>query len=417
MMLSRGEFRAMNKNTARPAGDVIINLWASDGYISIPDGNSIYIWGYTENPDKSAQLPGPVLVVSQGQTVTVNLNNRLSEPVSISFPGQSNVMVVHPGGEEWPARPQYENGKLVSLTDFARPGETVSYRFVASHPGTYIYESGTNPHRQVQMGLHGAILVRPSDYMPHHPRHRTAYGGGTNTEFDREYIMIISEIDPDLHRSVELGQPYDIRKYKPRYWTINGRANPDTDLPHYAGHLPNQPYGSMVMAEKGEKVLLRYVGAGIENHPLHPHGNHTRVVAVDGKLLRNGYTDISYKRFTVLVSPGKTYDQIFQWDGLGYSPSNPIPAPLPGLRNLAIGHTGMTMWSGSPYLGVKGDLPVGMVSFNMAGEYHFMLHSHEEPQITNWGQFPGGMMTMIAIYPPGTLGHHHGVLPIIPMSP
>lgn len=57
------------------------------------------------------------------------------------------------------------------------------------------------------------------------------------------------------------------------------------------------------------------------------------------------------------------------------------------------------MWSGSPYLGVKGHIPVGVVSFNEIGEYHFMLHAHEEQKITNWGEFPGGLMTMIAIYP------------------
>jgi len=395
----------------------VINLWARDGYISIPDGNSIYIWGFVDDPGKSAQLPGPILVLSQGETVTVTLTNHLSEPVSICFPGQSGVKAITSGGGESPVEPQYQDGKLVSLTNFAAPGQSLSYIFVASRPGTYLYESGTNPHKQVHMGLYGAIVVRPKDYMAHHPKHRTAYGAGTGTEFDREYLLIPGEIDPELHQAAENGQSYDIRSYKPRYWTLNGRSNPDTDLPNFAGHLPNQPYSAMVMAEPDEKVLLRYVGAGIESHPLHPHGNHTRAVALDGRLLRNGRVDLSYKRFTVLVSPGQTVDQIFQWHGLGYTPANTIPTLLPGLRNLAIGHTGMTMWSGSPYLGVKGDLPVDIVSYNEAGEYHFMLHSHEEPQITNWGEFPGGMMTMIAIYPTGTLGQHHGMLPITPPAP
>ncbi|MFZ5591630.1 MAG: copper oxidase, partial [Bacillota bacterium] len=105
------------------------------------------------------------------------------------------------------------------------------------------------------------------------------------------------------------------------------------------------------------------------------------------------------KRFTVLVGAGQTYDQIYQWEGLGYTPDNPIPTILPNLRNMGIGEPGWTLWSGSPYLGVKGDVPKGVTSFNEMGEYYFMLHSHEEPQITNWGEFPGGMMTMIAIYP------------------
>ncbi|MHB8156678.1 MAG: multicopper oxidase domain-containing protein [Desulfocucumaceae bacterium] len=408
----------MDQGTTSYTRERVINLWARDGYISIPDGNSICIWGFVDDPEKSAQLPGPILVLRQGETVTVRLTNHLSEPVSICFPGQAVVKaIIDGGGRESLVQPQYQDGKLVSLTNFAAPGQSVSYRFVARRPGTYLYESGTNPHKQVHMGLYGAIVVRPKDYMTHHPGYKTAYGAGTGTEFDREYLLIPAEIDPELHQAVELGQPYDIRNYKPRYWTLNGRANPDTDLPHFAGQLPGQPYGAMVMAEPDEKILLRYIGAGIESHPLHPHGNHTRVVALDGRLLRNGEEDLSFKRFTVLVSPAQTVDQIFQWHGLGYTPARHIPTLLPGLRNLAIGHTGMTMWSGSPYLGVKGDLPVGIVSYNEMGEYHFMLHSHEEPQITNWGQFPGGLMTMIAIFPPGTLGQHHGTLPIIPMMP
>lgn len=385
-----------------------INLWATDGYISTPDGNSIYIWGFTDREGASAQLPGPHLVVNQGETVVINLTNTLEENVSIRFPGVEKVMVVHPDGSELPAQPQYEGGKLVSLVDSAPPGELITYKFVADHPGTYLYESGTNPTKQVPMGLYGAMVVRPADYHP--VTNKTAYGAGTGTEFDREYLLIIGEIDPALHYAAERGQPYNPRSHKPRYWTINGRAALDTMLPDRVGYLPAQPYGCMIMTEPGERVLLRYVGAGVDNHPLHPHGNHTRVVAVDGRLLRNGPVDLSFDRFTVLVGPGQTYDQIFTWVGLGFTPANPIPTTMPNLRNLAVGHFGWTMWSGSPYLGKKGDIPVGITSFNQVGEYYFMLHSHEEPQITNWGKFPGGIMTMIAIYPEGTLGPDVGVL-------
>lgn len=384
----------------------IINLWAADGRVSMPDGNSIYIWGFTGQEDASAQLPGPHLVVTQGETVVVKLTNTLPESVSIRFPGVENVMVVNPDGSETVAEPQYQGGKLVSLVNYAPPGDSITYKFVAAHPGTYLYESGTDPHKQVPMGLYGAMVVRPADYHPEN--NKTAYGAGTGTEFDREYLLVVGEIDPALHRAVETGEPYDMQGYKPRYWTINGRAAPDTMLPDRAGYLPAQPYGCMIMAEPGERVLLRYAGAGVDHHPLHPHGNHTRVVAVDGRLLKNESADLSFDRFTVLVGAGQTYDQIFTWTGLGFTPANPIPTTMPNLRNLAVGHVGWTMWSGSPYLGEKGDIPVGITSFNRMGEYHFMLHSHEEPQITNWGEFPGGMMTMIAIYPPGTLGPEMG---------
>ncbi|MGE5574115.1 MAG: multicopper oxidase domain-containing protein [Bacteroidota bacterium] len=384
-----------------------VNLWARDGYLSTPDGNSVYFWGFSANPGGPAQLPGPHIVAKEGETITINLVNTLaSEPVSISFSGQTNVTA---GGR--PVGPQYgPDGELVSFVDHAEPGGgTVSYSFTPTHPGTFLYESGTYPHKQVPMGLYGALIVRPRDYDPAIPAYKTAYGFGTNTEFDREYVLITGEIDPDLHQAVERGRSHRISKFKPRYWTLNGRCAPDTMFCDHVPYLPCQPYGAMVRGVPGEKILMRYIGAGIENHPLHPHGQHTRVVGQDGRLLRNGNADCSFKRFTVLVGTGQTYDVIYQWSGLGYTPHSPIPTVLPNRRNMGIGEAGWTMWSGSPYLGVKGDIPVGVVSFNEFGEYYFMLHSHEEPQITNWGEFPGGMMTMIGIYPSlssqvGTLG-------------
>lgn len=370
-----------------------INLWAKEGHLSSPDGNSIYFWGFSKGEYEPVQLPGPHIIVTEGETVIVNLTNTLSEPVSISFPGQTGVTV-----EGLHLQPQYNGGQLISFVNYAAPdGGTISYTFTVAHPGTFIYESGTNPHKQVPMGLYGALVVRPSDY--DQVTNKTAYGAGTNTEFDREYLIITGEIDANLHQAIKEGKPYLVSQYLPRYWTMNGRCAPDTMAMDHVGVLPHQPYSSMIFAEPGEKVLIRYIGAGVDNHPLHPHGNHTRVIALDGRLLRNGAEDRSYERFTVVVSPGQTYDQIYQWTGLMYNSDNPIPTILPNLRNMGIGDMGGTMWSGSPYLGEKGDIPQSVVSFNESGEYHFMLHSHAEPQITNWGEFPGGLMTMIAIYP------------------
>lgn len=372
-------------------------MWVKDGYLSTPDGNSIYFWGFAASPDAPAQVPGPHLVVNQGEDVTVNLVNQTGdEPVSIFFNGQRGVRT-----EAGPVRPQYDaQGRLVSFVDHAEPaGGTISYSFRAERPGTYLYESGTNPHKQILMGLYGVLVVRPLDFDRSVPGLKTAYGAGSGTEFDREYVLVTAEIDPVLNAAAERGQAYRISKLRPRYWTLNGRCAPDTMLGDSLPHLPHQPYGAMIMAQPGERVLIRLAGAGIDNHPLHPHGNHSRVVAIDGSLLRNDVGDRSYQKFTVLLGAGQTCDLIFRWTGLGYTPANPVPVPLPNRRNMGVGELGFTMWSGSPYLGVKGDIPVGVVSFNEIGEYHFMLHAHEEQKITNWGEFPGGLMTMIAIYP------------------
>src|SRR5664279_3076289 len=67
------------------------NLIAQPAYITQPDGQSIYSWGYGCNGDpagyapaaittrfcKTMQIPGPTLIVTEGQTVTVTLTNGL----------------------------------------------------------------------------------------------------------------------------------------------------------------------------------------------------------------------------------------------------------------------------------------------------------------------------------------------------
>ena len=70
------------------------NLIANTGWVSTPDGNSIFMWSYANRdaPDNDHfQVPGPVLCVTQGETVVVNLTNSLPEPSSIVFPGQQGV--------------------------------------------------------------------------------------------------------------------------------------------------------------------------------------------------------------------------------------------------------------------------------------------------------------------------------------
>ncbi|MBP8261486.1 MAG: multicopper oxidase domain-containing protein, partial [Verrucomicrobia bacterium] len=124
------------------------NLRAKAGHLSTPDGHNLYFWGFA-NGAGPVQYPGPTLIVNQGQTITVNLVNDLTElPVSIVFPGQR----VTPSG-----------GSPGLLTREAVPGGgTASYTFIASRPGTFMYHSGTRPDLQIEMGLVGALIVRPT---------------------------------------------------------------------------------------------------------------------------------------------------------------------------------------------------------------------------------------------------------------
>jgi hypothetical protein len=174
--------------------------------------------------------------------------------------------------------------------------------------------------------------------------------------------------------------------------------------------------------------LIRLVGAGREMHPFHHHGNHSRLLAVDGRMLLNSSGNLNGPLlFTIPSIPGETADAIFEWTGkdLGwdiygtgpgyehtcnnppgsdfdpttheYCPDHnkPIPVTLPDLSNLAFGG----FWGGSPYLGVMGSLPPGEGGLNPNAGYAFMWHSHTERELVNNDVFPGGMMTMMIVEP------------------
>ena len=191
-----------------------IELTASEGYISVADGGSIYSWGYAA-PGGVMQLPGPTLIVDENVEFDIVLNNNLPAAagnVSIVFPGLEVIEIT--GGVEG------------ALTQEAAPGSNVTYKVKATRPGTYQYHSGTQPDLQVEMGLYGAIVVRPTDP-------GCAYGHA-DTCFDREYLFLLSEVDIDIHRAAELqaGGTGPIvlpaGDYTPEYWLLNGRAGPDT---------------------------------------------------------------------------------------------------------------------------------------------------------------------------------------------
>jgi len=390
------------------------NFTAKTGYISTAEGNSIYMWGFA-NGTGPMQHPGPTIIVNEGDTITINLTNQLTVPVSIVFPGQSDVIAT--GGTP---------GLLTQ--EAAALGGTVQYSFTASNPGTYTYYSGTQPDLQVEMGLVGVIIVRPT------LGSNFAYDS-VDTFFDREFLFLITEIDPRIHEAVESGSisSVDTTIFFPVYWLLNGRTAPDDMAPANSPFLPNQPYNCLPRMHPGEKVLLRMIGGGRDMHPYHTHGNHHLVIARDGRMLEStpgAGPDLGEFAFTTTTVPGQTVDAIFTWtgDGLGWdvyghAPSDPlapaecvydgvqdandqrcdhgkpIPVELPNQMDLTNG----MFWSGSPYLGTSGTLPVGEGGFNVTGGLYYMWHSHNEKEITNNDVFPGGALTMMAVEHPSVI--------------
>jgi hypothetical protein len=380
--------------------------------------------------------------------------------VSMVFPGQEGVSA---SGGSCPA----PSDCLLVAAAAPATGGTVSYSFVAGNPGTYLYQSGTNQKLETEMGLYGAVVVRPSGMgtlgtcsslnVASGPSY--AYNAA-RTAFDpcRENILILSEVDPDIHETVEnevnASAPIaaDFTNRTPRYWLVNGRSFPDVIYANFVNWLPNQPYGGLVRVQPLDTTcnfgpngttgtpiagspagcapsMIRYVNAGFDNHPFHPHGNDMQVIGRDGRLLQGSAgQDTSFKDFARTVGAGQTYDLMFRWlltckpsaagvNGQNWmnnaathvcdtsvgSESNAIPI-IPNYKNLEFKDNDV-FYSGNPYLGYKGTLTVGVTSQNVCGEYYFPWHSHALQEFVNFDALFGGMATLVRVDPPPTMLH------------
>ena len=80
---------------------------------------------------------------------------------------------------------------------------------------------------------------------------------------------------------------------EPNYFTINGKAYPETER---------------IDVKVGQTVRLRIVGSGQFVHPMHLHGQPFTIVAADGIPLPE---QARFQKDTLLIGPGERYDVEF----------------------------------------------------------------------------------------------------------
>ncbi|WP_346386916.1 multicopper oxidase family protein [Nocardioides sp.] len=247
---------------AAHAATVPFDLYAVTGSTTLPaGGESVSVWGYNTSNAPVSRPGGPTLIVNEGDTVQITLHNQLGEGTALLFQGQ----------------------EMVPDTTGAAPAGTKLYTFTAGSAGTYLYEAGLLPNaqHQVAMGLYGALIVRPAAA-------GQAYDDAA-TAFDDEAVLVLSEIDPALNNAANPAS-FDMRKYAPRYFLVNGEVHPNTDTISTTG---------------GNDVLLRYVNAGTQYHSMAVLGAHQRVIALDGSPL-----GFSRRYVAETFGPGQTADAI-----------------------------------------------------------------------------------------------------------
>jgi CopA family copper-resistance protein len=137
----------------------------------------------------NGQIPAPTLRWREGDTITLAVANRLSEPTSIHWHGirTPSDMDGVPG---------------LSFAGIA-PGQTFVYRFPVHQGGTYWYHS--HSAFQEQTGLYGPIVIEPKS--------------GDAHQFDRDYVVLLSDWSDEHPESI-----ISNLKFQSDYYNFSGRT-------------------------------------------------------------------------------------------------------------------------------------------------------------------------------------------------
>ena len=193
-------------------------------------------------------VPGPTIVVNQGDRVVIDYRNELDISDTIHLHG------IHDIGPDM-------DGVPGSSQAMVPPHGRFRYAFTASAPGTFIYH--THDRKAVlDAGLYGGIIVKPT-----HPRPEEVVSA--------DYLEMISA--------------WYVQSTGESEFTLNGREYPTT---------------APIEVKRGEKVRVRWINISAENfHTMHTHGHYMSVIARDSIPLQN--KDVED---TVEIGPGQRVD-------------------------------------------------------------------------------------------------------------
>jgi len=316
-------------------------------------------------------VPGPTLRWKEGETITLNVTNNLSEVSSIHWHG---IILPNP-----------MDGVPGLTYDGIQPGETFKYQFKVNQSGTYWYHSHSG--FQEQTGMHGAIVIEPKNPYPY--------------KFDREFVVSLADWSDEDPKRI-----YGKLKKLSHYYNFNERTLGDLfndikktgikktfnnrkmwnemrmsqrDLSDVTGYTYTYLMNNKTPREgwrgifkPGEKVLLRFVNtSAMTFFDVRIPGLKMTVVASDGQYIKPVRVDEFRigvaENYDVLVEPDSTTAYTIFAQSLGRSgyargtlapnasmtASVPKVDPVPNLTHLDMGmdmsnmsgmdHSGMDM--------------------------------------------------------------------------
>lgn len=214
------------------------------------------IWGY------NGKAPGPILRVTQGETLNVKLVNNLHQPTTLHWHGIriANAM----------------DGVPELTQDVVEPKASFDYRFECPDAGTFWYHPHKYSSEQVARGLHGALIV--DERQP--------------PTVDQDQVLVLDDWrlmrDGQIHNASfgAIGE----RAHGGRFgntFTLNGQDN------------------HKISVVAGQRVRLRLCNVANASSFAVRFADHVvRIIAIDGQPVKPFTTDDG----VVLLSPGQRAD-------------------------------------------------------------------------------------------------------------
>jgi len=286
----------------------------------------------------NGQLPAPTLHWREGDTITINVTNRLKESTSIHWHG-----IILPS--------EMDGVPGLSYSGIG-PGETFQYRFKVQQAGTYWYHSHTR--FQEQTGIYGAIVIEPRE-----PRFSS----------DQDHVVLLSDwsdTDPEtIFTNLKKMSSYYSQTEPTTSELLNSTTFTDAwnmrmmwnkmrmsprDLSDVTGYtytfLTNgvTPAGNWtVLFKRGQKIRLRFVNASAMTYfDVRIPGLKMTVVAAD----RQDVEPVTIDEFRIAVA--ETLDVIVSpADDSGYA-----------IFAQAIDRSGYAMGALSPNSTVRPQIPL-----------------------------------------------------------
>lgn len=337
-----------------------MRLVATDGFIALPGRSEpLYVFGFREvlQSDLLSASPVPATAIAAPIDDLDIYKGKVQNPAPIIAVDQGDELYLTLTNIGLVGRPDLDDSHTIHWHGFRNPvalfdgvpevsiavpvGRDFRYFYRAGPvdpaPGTYIYHCHFEDSEHVQMGMTGVVFIRPtqnftgaaggpaarlggnagSSVMGYAYNDGVAPGDGASTAYDREFTLLLNEIDTRPHDGLLAVQEFVWSDYKPNYWVINGRSYPYTIEPNAdpndeGNPLHSQPISSLIQCNAGDRVLLRFANLGYQQHALVAPGIRLRVIGEDATVLRNSSgANLSYYTNTLFIGPGEARDVMF----------------------------------------------------------------------------------------------------------